>query len=267
MRNGQDRGSIQLQAFRDGLAAPWNGFRLLRGRRPLWRFAFLPIAFNLLLTAVLVGGIVGSAVLLAGGGGVGLLVAIAFVVIGIATVAASWFLFQAALCGFFYARLARAVELQLGTRPEDLRELPVRREIIDGIRSFGRLVLMKCLVLPLFLVPVVGGPLALAAGAVVDAWFFGREFFQIPLAVRGQDRDALKVFTRRHRATTLGLGLATLLISLVPILSSVLLTTSVVGAVLLRRRLSGEPLGAPPVLGVIEPAADAIPDADAGPGR
>ncbi len=267
MRNGQDRWSIRLRAFRDGLAAPWNGFRLLRGRRPLWRFAFLPIAFNLLLTAVLIGGIVGSAVLLAGGGGVGLLVAIAFVVIGIATVAASWFLFQAALCGFFYARLARAVELQLGTRPEDLRELPVRREIIDGIRSFGRLVLMKCLVLPLFLVPLVGGPLALAAGAVVDAWFFGREFFQIPLAVRGQDRDALKAFTRRHRATTLGLGLATLLISLVPILSSVLLTTSVVGAVLLRRRLSGEPLGAPPVLGVIAPGAEAIPDADAGPGR
>jgi uncharacterized protein involved in cysteine biosynthesis len=267
VRHGQDSGSIHLRAFRDGLAAPWNGFRLLRGFRPLWRFAFLPVLFNLLLTATLLGGIIGSAVLLAGGGGVGLLMAIAFAVLGVAAVAASWFLFQAALCGFFYARLARAVERHLGARPEDLRELPVRREIIDGIRSFGRLVLVKCLVLLLFLVPVVGAPLALAGGVVVDAWFFGREFFQIPLAVRGQDRDALKAFTRRNRAMTFGLGLATLMISLVPGLSSVLLTTSVVGAVILRRRLSGEPVGAPPVLGTLPPAFDAIPAAGTEPGR
>lgn len=256
-----------LRDFRDGFLASWTGFLLLRRNRSLWPYAFLPIAFNLFLTVALVGAFVAAWIPFAGTGPGSILAAVLLAVAALVSVAAIWFLLQAAVCGFVYARLARAVERHLGARPEELRELPVLREILDGVRSFGRLVLSKAIVLLLLLVPLVGPGLVFVVGGIVDSWFFGREFFQIPLAVRGQDRDDLKRFTARHRAATHGLGTATLLFSLVPVLSSVLLTTSVVGAVLLRRRLAGEPLSAPPILAPPPPAAPAIPDAGTDGGR
>ena len=258
-----------LRGFRDGFLAPWEGFLLLRRHRSLWPYAFLPVAFNLFLTFALVGAFVAAWIPFAGTGTGSILAAVVLGVLATVSVAAIWFLLQAAVCGFVYARLARAVERQLGARPEDLRELPVMREILDGVRSFCRLVLSKGLVLLLVFLPFVGPALVFVVGGIVDSWFFGREFLQIPLAVRGQDREALKRFTARHRAATHGLGTATLLFSLVPLLNSVLLTTSVVGAVLLRRRLSGEPLSAPPVLAPnpVPPAAPAILDAGTGAGR
>lgn len=159
-----------------------------------------------------------------------------------------WFLFQAVLCGFFYARLARAVERQLGTAPDELHDLTVWREITDGIRAVARLLSINIGLLFFHLIPFIGSAMAFVGGLYFDAWFFGMEVFQIPLSVRGQNRDELKAFARRHRSVTLGLGGATLLLSLIPILNSVLLTTSVTGAVLLRRRLLNEPAGVPPVL-------------------
>jgi CysZ protein len=248
--------------FRDGLAAPWEGFSHLRRHPALWRYAVAPIVFNVLLTVLLcalaVAGVVAFAAwwetLAPGTGAWRVAEGILLVLIAVASLgalAASWFLLQAALCGFFYARLARAVERQLGARPEDLHELPVRREIVDGVRAFLRFAAVNLALLALNLVPVVGSAAALVGGAYFDAWFFGMEFFQIPLAIRGQDRDALKAFARRNRPVTLGLGAATLLISLVPVVNSVLLTTSVAGAVLLRRRIAGEPvdgISVPPLL-------------------
>jgi uncharacterized protein involved in cysteine biosynthesis len=45
-------------------------------------------------------------------------------------------------------------------------------------------------------------------------------------------------FARRHHAHVLGLGTAMALVTLVPIVNAVLLTTAVTGAVLLHRRLA-----------------------------
>jgi uncharacterized protein involved in cysteine biosynthesis len=248
-----------IPGFREGFTAPWDGLSHLRRHPGLWRYALAPIVFNLLLTGLLIvlaiGGVVAFAAQLEslmpkseGWRIVEGVVLVLVAVVALGALAAGWFLLQAALCGFFYARLARAVERQLGTRPEDLHELPIRQEILDGLRAFLRLVAVNLALLLLNLIPVAGSGLAFAGGLYFDAWFFGMEVFQIPLAIRGQNRDALKAFARRHRPVTLGLGLATLLISLIPVVNSVLLTTSVAGAVLLRRRLAGEADPPPPLL-------------------
>jgi CysZ protein len=244
--------------FRDGFAAPWSGFRHMRRNPSLWPHAIAPVCLNLLITPVLGGLTFWAALGIAkrlherSEGFFGWLLEIAAFV-GLAgavlvTTFVGWFLFQAVLCGFFYARLARAVERQLGTAPDELHDLTVRREITDGIRAVVRLLSINLALLFLHVIPVAGSTMAFVGGLYFDAWFFGMEVFQIPLSVRGQNRDALKAFARRHRSVTLGLGGATLLLSLIPILNSVLLTTSVAGAVLLRRRLLGEPTGVPPVL-------------------
>lgn len=132
------------------------------------------------------------------------------------------------------------MERQLGAQPEELRELSVVREVSDGLRQVLSFVAVNIGQLTLHLIPVVGAVAAFGGGLYFDCWFFGREFLQIPLAVRGQGRDELKGFTRKHRRVTLGLGAATLLLTFIPILNAVLLTTATTGAVLLRRRLAQE---------------------------
>lgn len=223
----------------------------------LWRYAIVPIALNLLVTGLVFGLIAWGAV--AFGAYLhphfegGWWWRVAEVLAGLAIAAASlgltvvgWFLFQAVLCGFFYARLARQVERQLGARPEELRELSFVREVSDGLRQVLSFVAVNVGLLCLHLIPVVGAVAAFGGGLYFDCWFFGREFLQIPLAVRGQGRDQLKAFTRKHRRVTLGLGAATLLLTFIPILNAVLLTTATTGAVLLRRRLTEATDATPP---------------------
>lgn len=240
--------------FRLGFAAPWDGLRHMRRNRPLWRYALAPIALNLLITGLLLALLVWAAVAFgmhlhprfAGGFWLRALEVLVAVALGAATLgatAALWILFQAVLCGFFYGRLARQVELQLGTPPEELTELPFWREAADGLRLFLSLVGIHLGLLFLHLVPVIGSVAAVAGGVYFDCWLLGKEFLQFPLALRGLGRRELQTFAEQHRRTTLGLGAATLLLSLVPVVNAVLLTTAVTGTVLLRRRLvSGLPI-------------------------
>jgi len=234
--------------FRLGFAAPWDGLRHMRRNRSLWRYALAPIALNLLITGLLLALLIWAAVAFgmhlhprfAGSLWLRALEVLVVIALGAATLgatAALWILFQAVLCGFFYGRLARQVELQLGTPPETLTELPFWREAADGLRLFLSLVGIHLGLLLLHLVPVVGSVVATAGGVYFNCWLLGKEFLQFPLALRGLGRRELQAFAEEHRRTTLGLGAATLLLSLIPLVNAVLLTTAVTGTVLLRRRL------------------------------
>jgi CysZ protein len=173
------------------------------------------------------------------------LVVLALLLVALALTAIAWVLLQGALCGYFYERLARRVEIELGLPAEAMREVSLGYQIADALRDMLRLVLVNGGLLLLNFVPVVGSAAALVGGGYVTCFTLGEDFFDHPLGLRGYRRAEKLAFCRRHRAHTLGLGAAVFLVSLVPVLGSVLLTTAAVGAVLLHRRLTAaEPTAA-----------------------
>jgi CysZ protein len=239
-------------AFRRGLAAPWEGFGYLSRRPGLWRYALLPVLLNLLIT----GGMLLLLVLMAaafaaylhplfppGWGWVALEVLCAVVLLllafGLALVV--WALLQGVLCGHYYTKLARAVELRLGLPSDQMVEVTWGYQIADACRDVALLVAVNGGFLLLHVVPVVGSLVAVAGSLYFDWLLFGEEFFDYPLALRGRRRREKEEFTRRHRFQTLGLGAVAFLASFVPVAGAVLLASAVVGAVLLHRRLQVVP--------------------------
>jgi uncharacterized protein involved in cysteine biosynthesis len=71
----------------------------------------------------------------------------------------------------------------------------------------------------------------------------GLDFFDYPLSLRGKRRAEKRLFGRQHRPCVLGTGTAVAMLSLVPLLNALLLTTAVTGAVLVHRRLVQSPAG------------------------
>ena len=235
-------------AFREGFAVPWNGFRYMNRHPSLWRYGVIPILLNLLITifvlALLILGVIAFATYLhpkfaAGWFGVFLeiLCAIGLFVLAIGVAAGTWVLLQGILCGHYYGKLAREVELQLGMRPEDIREISLGYHILDALRDFFALAGINTAFLMLNCIPVFGSIIALCGALYFNCYIFGRDYLDYPLALRGMRRKEKHQFARQHRAHTLGLGAVVLLFNLIPILGAVVLTTAATGAVLLYRRL------------------------------
>ena len=87
------------------------------------------------------------------------------------------------------------------------------------------------------LVPVVGTMAGLCGSYYFTCATLGFEYFDFPMALRGMRRREKLAFVRRHRACTLGLGTVVMAMAMLPILNALFLTTAVIGAVLLHRRL------------------------------
>src|SRR6185436_8379966 len=163
------------------------------------------------------------------------------VIVGLAL--AVWLLLQSILCGYFYGKLARQVELQLGLPPEQIKEVSFGREVVDGVRDVSVLLAVNSALLLLNIVPVVGSVAAVGGSLYFDSWVLGLDYFEYPLGLRGKTRWEMRQFCKAHRPQTLGLGAAVLLLALLPVISAVFLTTAATGAVLLHRRLSAAPAG------------------------
>lgn len=247
-----------IAAFLAGLKAPWVGLRFMNARPKLWRHGILPVLCNLVLTAALVVGLYyasswGFAWVdekLAGGWGWKILAVLsktAVVCVALAAAVGAWILFQGILCGFFYSRLAREVEIALGLDPRAMREVPFLYQVIDAVRDLAWLTTIAAGCLVLNFVPVIGSVAAFFVGAYFNCLAFGIEYLDYPQALRARDRRAQRAFARQHRAATLGLGAGAFLISFLPLLGAVLLTTATTGAVLLYRRLEpNAAAGVPP---------------------
>ena len=237
-----------LARFTEGFAAPWTGLRYMNAHPRLWRHGILPILCNLVLTAALFAGLVWGwfrayawvdAAFPSNwwGGTLEVLSVIAIAALEIALAVAAWIVFQGIFCGFFYSRLAREVELQLGLDPAQMREVPLLYQITDALLDLAALttVAIGCFVLGW--VPLVGAPLALALGLYFECFVFGMDYLDDPQALRARGRKVQRHFARGHRAHTLGLGTSVMLLTFIPVLSPVLLTTAATGAVLLYRKL------------------------------
>jgi len=240
------RGTIA--SFLDGFAAPWAGLRYMNAHPRLWRHGILPILCNLLLSAALFGGLVYGWLRAYAwldtafpsnwwGTTLAVLSVIVVAALEIALAVAAWIVFQGIFCGFFYSRLAREVEIQLGLAPDRMREVPLLYQVTDALLDLAVLVAVAFGCFLLGWVPLVGAPLALGLGLYFDCFVFGMDYLDYPQALRARGRRVQRTFARRHRSTTLGLGSSVMLLTFVPLLSPVLLTTAATGAVLLYRKL------------------------------
>jgi len=244
-----------LQAFAEGFGAPLAGLRFMNGHPRLWGYAVLPIILNLVLSTVFLVGLFWGgyelfvylhAAIDPGSypGWLSWLVVIGEVLLGIALVVVilllaigAWLVFQGILCGYFYSELARRVELILGMRKEDIREVPLIYQVVDALLdvTFVGCIAACCFVMSF--IPIVGPVAAVGIGGYFDCMVFGMDYLDYPQALRARGRKVQREFARRHRAHTLGLGACVTLFTFVPIVNSIFLTTAATGAVLLYRRL------------------------------
>lgn len=240
-------------AFRAGFLAPWAGFRYLRQHPGLWRYGLIPIVLNVLITALvlllLLAAIVIFVVYLhphfpAGwfGALVEVLCAVVFLLLALAVTLAAWVLLQAILCGYFNEQLAREVEIHLGVRPGDLRDIPWLHQLGGALRNVAFLAAVNLAVLFVHIIPLVGSVIGVSGSLYFDCSTFGREYLGYPLYLRGPSREEEIAFFRKHRIHALGLGAAVLLANLVPFVGPVVSVAAVVGAVLLHRRLAAPPV-------------------------
>ena len=240
---------VRFPAFREGLLAPWEGFRFMNRNPRLWQYGLLPVFLNLFITAFVLVSLILSGFWYAHAlhprfagswwqRGLEVFVIVALFVGIVAVALAVWLLLQSILCGYFYGKLARQVELQLGMRPEEMKEVSFGREVLDGIRDVSVLLAVNAGLLVLHIIPVIGAVVAVAGSLYFDSWVLGLDYFEYPLGLRGKTRGEMRHFCKTHRPQTLGLGASVLLLALLPVISAVFLTTAATGAVLLHRRLS-----------------------------
>jgi CysZ protein len=233
--------------FREGLQAPLEGLQYLMAHRELWHFALLPIVLNMLITAFVL-------LILFGIGGwfavelhpefartwwgtiLEILSAIGILVVALALAAVTWLALNGILCGHFYSKLAKRVELQLGTPAQHMRDVPLRQQVIDTLRDLASLLVINAGLLLLNVVPVIGSIAALVLGFYFDGFIFGADYLDYPMSLRGMRRCDKRDLCKSHRWQTIGLGGGVFAFNLVPIIGAILGAAAVVGAVLMIHR-------------------------------
>jgi len=147
----------------------------------------------------------------------------------------AWIVFAGALCGIFFARLARETEVLLGTPREELCDVAMASDVADTLWDAAVLLSWNVLWLLIGIFPCIGAPVAIVGSGYTNGFLFGSQFVGIPLAIRGQRRKARLAYCRQQRWTTLGTGATVFLCQLVPILGAILLAGAVAGGVMLYR--------------------------------
>ncbi len=138
----------------------------------------------------------------------------------------------------FYERIWRAVESRLGDAPPDRKEgfwRPLGRGVGNGIQLLLATLAVSVLVFALGLIPLVGQVLAPVFGAFFGGWFLTLELTGYAFDARGlRLRDRRRILGA-HRSRTLGFGVATYLLFLVPFAVIFVMPAAVAGATLLAR--------------------------------
>lgn len=172
--------------------------------------------------------------------GLRLLAGLVVVVASLAVAALSFTAVVLAVGDPFYERISAAVERRLGAAPAERQE-PVLRGLLraagEGLRLLVASLLVGALVLVVGLIPVVGAVLAAAVGALLGGWFLVVELTGAPFDARGLDLAARRRLLRTRRARTLGLGVATWVVFLVPFGAVLAMPAAVGGATVLARAI------------------------------
>jgi len=142
----------------------------------------------------------------------------------------------------FYERISRSVEERLGDPPAPRNE-PVVRGVLRAARD-GLVLLLTSLLIGLVafllgLIPVAGPVLAAVFGAVAGGWSLAVELTGTPFDARGFRLGERRRILRRSRARTLGFGVATWILFLVPFGAVIAMPAAVGGATVLTRAALG----------------------------
>lgn len=243
-------------AFGRGFIAPWRGFVYLCKHPALWLYGIVPVLLNLVITAVVLAILIGAAIAFMAyvhpsfpegwwGTFLEVISALGLLVLAATLAFVVWFLLLGILVGHSLGRLAKRVELQLGTPLDQLHDIPWTYQVIDSFRDIAMLIAINGGTLLLHVIPVLGSVLAVLVSLYFDSLLFGAEVFDYPLMLRGMRRDEKWRFLKAHRPYTLGIGFATMLFGIIPLIGPIFMTTATVGAVLLYHELELKPVRGP----------------------
>jgi CysZ protein len=138
----------------------------------------------------------------------------------------------------FYERISRRVEQRLGDPPVE-RDDPLLRGLLRAARD-GFVLLLVSLVVGLAsfllgLIPLVGPVVGGVFGATVGGWFLAVELTGTAFDARGFRLGERRRVLGRSRARTLGFGVATWLLFLIPLGAVFAMPAAVSGATVLTR--------------------------------
>jgi CysZ protein len=138
----------------------------------------------------------------------------------------------------FYERIWRSVEKRLGGAPPD-PDVSLWRSLARSVGEALRLLVVTALIgVTLFacgFIPVIGQTVVPVLGALVGGWFLTLELTGFAFSARGLSlRDRRRMLGAR-RARTLGFGVLTYLLFLLPLGAVVVMPAAVAGATLLSR--------------------------------
>jgi CysZ protein len=143
----------------------------------------------------------------------------------------------------FYQHIWRHVESRFGPVPDAgpsgfWRELG--RGISAGLRMLVPAILVGLLLFVLGFIPVLGQIIVPVLGAFFGGWYLTVELTGLAFDSRGFSLAQRRGALRSRRALTLGFGVATWLMFLIPGGAVFMMSTAVGGATLLARRVLGE---------------------------
>ncbi len=144
---------------------------------------------------------------------------------------------------WFYERIWASVERRFGPVSDAGRPFwrGVAIEITDALRMLLPTLFLGLAVFALQLLPLIGTVAAVVLGALAGGWLLTMELTGFALGARGLRLRERRAAIRGRRAMTLGFGVATYLLFLIPGGTVLVMPAAVAGATLLSRRLLGEP--------------------------
>lgn len=142
----------------------------------------------------------------------------------------------------FYERIWHHVESRFGEVPADTRGFwrTLGSGIGDGLRMLVPTLLVAVPLFAVGIIPVAGQILSPILGAFFGGWFLAVELVGPAFDARGKSLTERRAVLRSLRPMTLGFGLATYLLFLVPLGAVIVMPAAVAGATLLARRELGE---------------------------
>lgn len=168
---------------------------------------------------------------------------IAFLVVAFLIVVYAFTAITLAIGAPFYERIWKHVESRFGEVPDEGVKgfwHSLGKGLGDGLRMFVPTVLLGIPLFLLGLVPVAGQLLVPIVGAFVGGWFLAVELVGFAFDARGKTLRERRAALKTLRPMTLGFGVATYLVFLLPAGAVFVMPAAVAGATLLARRELGE---------------------------
>lgn len=146
----------------------------------------------------------------------------------------------------FYERIWKHVESRAGatTDPPDVGFwAAASRGVSDGLRMLVPTVLAGVALFALGFIPVIGTIVAASLGALVGGWFLAVELTGPAFESRGKSLSQRRTALRARRPQTVGFGLASYLVFLIPLGAVVMMPVAVAGAAILSGHILGSERG------------------------